>query len=262
MKRFRTILGAGSLALIAAGVLGTSGAASAATSPFHGGHRAVAPSVKLFGPRLVMDAQGAGPGRQHQPVILWPKSNTDPGQKFRVLREGTVQDFTDIGLVSRAFNLHYGNDQAVQLEYRPYGASTDLCVGTWPGTPHAGNLLRLEPCGVGAWTVWAIHAPRHDSRPGHGLRPDQPGYERPGYVELISAATTTFSHPLVAEFPSNTVSPFDQPRPVLNVGTEQTFGRSGVSDLQLWTGIQPAIRQVPVVPAPDTTPAAPVVAAA
>jgi hypothetical protein len=253
MVRFRTLAAAG---LAAAALAGATATAASAATPSAGRH-AIQPYVKMFGRGYVLDAKGAGPGKAGQPLILWRASNSDPGQDFTPLNEGTVQDFRDAGLVSASFNLHYSKLPALELEYTPYGQGTDLCVGTWPGlVAKAGLKMRLEPCGEGANTVLAIN--QVASR-----------YVRPGYVpdripfaQVLIAAGTNFSHPAVMQWPDSSLAPTDSPRPWLNVGNALTI-RGRALDTQLWSyvaghGTRGTPYQPPVTaqPAPAVTAAA------
>jgi hypothetical protein len=206
------------LGLLSGAALGLAGPASAATPSC--GHDCVTPYVKTFGHRFVMDVKG-GAAVQNAPIILWSASNSDPAEDFTPTNQGTVQDFRDAGLVSAAFNLHYHGLQAYELEYTPNGQGTGLCVGTWPGAPAAGFKLRLEPCGVGPWTVLAAGDP--------GIRGGQE------YVTVLDAAGNNFSHPLAWSWPSINSAPTDQPRPVLNVQNLWNFSRGQIPDTMLWS---------------------------
>jgi len=145
----------------------------------------------------VTGAPAAGAVMQHAKVIFWARSNADRGQDFFPDFQGTVHDFFLAGLVSGAFDLHFHADPAFEIQYSPDGDGTGLCVGTWPGTPLAGFKLRLEPCGVGPWTVWAFHR--------------FPGSPFP-WFSLLDAAGTNFSNPLVLTYPAGAF-PTDFPRP-------------------------------------------------
>jgi hypothetical protein len=215
------ILTRAALLASAAGILAGVGATAASAATPSAGSNAIEPSVKLFGPKFVLDARGGGSGYQHQQVILWQKSNADKAQDFTPLREGTVQDFRDAGLVSAAFNLHYGGLRAYELEYTPLGEGSGLCVGTWPGqVPVAGYKLRLEPCGEGASTVLAIS---RDA--GNQLR----------YANVLDAAGSNFSKPVAWSWLNTDTVPQDYPRPVLGVQNLGSFSDGTHPYAQQWT---------------------------
>lgn len=197
------------------------GAASAATPS--AGDNAVEYSNKMFGGKFVIDAIHGGRGYRHQPIILWPKSNSDPAEDFTPRYQGTVQDFRNAGMVSAAFNLHYGVYHAQELEYTPDGRGSGLCVGTWSRTPIATNLLRLEPCGVAANTVMVTAGGQDAS---------------PVLTTVLIGAGNNFSHPLAWGWPSFDSVPQDSPRPVLNVQNLQTYSGGSVPDMMLWKAHQ------------------------
>jgi hypothetical protein len=209
-------------ALVAGATIGTplimAGTASAATPS--AGDSAVEYSVKMFGSKFVLDAEKGGDGYQHQPVILWSRSNSDRAEDFTPRNQGTVQDFRNAGLVSAAFNLHYGSLSAQELEYTPDGRGSGLCVGTWSTAPVATNLLRLEPCGVAANTVMVSA--------GAGTN------AAPGVMTILVGAGNNFSHPLSWAWPSFNSAPQDSPRPVLNVQSLWTYSDGSVPDTMAW----------------------------
>ena len=216
----RKFIKAAAVAAVSIGAIGTplimAGTASAATPS--AGANAVEYGVKMF-PKFVLDAERGGDGYQHQPVILWPKSNSDRAEDFTVRQAGTVQEFADAGLVSKAFALHYGALHGFELEYTPYGRGSGLCVGTWSTNPVNTNLLRLEPCGIAANTVLAVAGS------------DAPS---PGYSTVLAGAGTNFSHPLAWSWPSFDSSPTDSPRPVLDVQNLWTYSGGQAPDTMLW----------------------------
>src|SRR5580658_2733059 len=69
-----------------------------------------------FDPDLVLDVlrQRAKVG---QPIILFRKTNSAPGQDFTVSYQGTVAHFYAAGLVTASLNLHYANFRAFEFEY-------------------------------------------------------------------------------------------------------------------------------------------------
>lgn len=194
--------------LITGAAIGAAATSASAATP-SAGASAIEASTKLFGPKYVLDAKGGGGGKQHQQVILWQKSNADPAQDFTPIREGTVQDFRDAGLVSAAFNLHYHGLRAYELEYTPLGEGSGLCVGTWPGqAPRQNYKLRLEPCGVSATTVLAISRDIGN---------------QPHYANVLDAAGNNFSKPFTWSWLDTATAPTDYPRPGMGVQNLRSF---------------------------------------
>ena len=65
---------------------------------------------------------------------------------------GDLFDFFAAGLVSAAVNQHYGNLNAAQIEYRPFGKPTGLCAGL-ATTAYQNEGLTLQPCTTPGTTV-------------------------------------------------------------------------------------------------------------
>jgi hypothetical protein len=215
IKKIVLAIGAVLALIIPAGLTAT--AAHAATPSC--GPGCVNVITREWGRHIQMDAIGGGFGAQHQRLILF-RSTQDPAEDFVYSQQGTVHDLFVDGLVSAAVNLHYGSDPAFELEYSPLGLDSDLCVGTWLTHPVAGNILRLEPCGVSAQTIWIVD---HFGTDGN----------KPGFGTVIAGSTTNFSHPLVWTY-LNTDSPFDIPRPSIHLQTLGAFSDGTHPNGQQW----------------------------
>jgi hypothetical protein len=158
-------------------------------------------------PGYVLEAQGDGPGRAGQPVILARASVSNPAEDFEVGPVQLVSDLYQAGLVSFGVALRYGclagviaeacpagavNDYAVEIEYAPYGAPTGLCGGV--ATPPADTTpVTLQPCGVSGKTFWIINPVKPLPTPPTGV-PTGPtcGLDAfNGLASLISAADST-----------------------------------------------------------------------
>jgi hypothetical protein len=215
-KRILTAIAAAAATLAASAV--TAHAASAATPSC--GPGCVEPYSHLFGRNQVMDAIGGGFGTQHQRLILFRASQGDPAEDLTFSDQGTVHDFFLAGEVSAAFDLHYHALRMIELEYSPLGLDSGLCVSTWPGLhPAPGWILRLEPCGVGPWSLWAVS-------PGPG--------NSPGFFNVIAGTTTNFSHPLVWTYPPGS-TPQDLPRPSVKVFPLASFSTGAHPNAQQWS---------------------------
>lgn len=174
----KTIAGAAALSMVIGGVgVATAGAANAATPSC--GPTCVTYFTQHQGKGAVLDVYKRV-AKVGQKIILWPPSNIDPAQDFVYMAQGTVNHFFRLGLVSAALKLHYGRDQAFELEYAPYGVGTGLCVGV--GTT-AKNLTQvsLQMCGASSKSLWV-----EDSADASG-----------GFEPLINGSNNNFSHPFV-----------------------------------------------------------------
>lgn len=167
------------------GGLGTAGTASAnAATPECGDSCILIYSTK-FGtaeqPNLV-ETVHRGEAKVGQPTALRPVSKSDPAGDIVGHRQSLVSEFYKDGLVSAEVNKHYGNLQAVEVEYAPRGERTGLCAGL-EETAYQNEGLTLQKCGVSAKTVWII-----DTK-------DSPSTAPQGHFPLVSGSTTNFTHP-------------------------------------------------------------------
>ena len=185
-----------------------------------------------------------------QPVILFQRSNSDPAQDFVVKDLGTVNSFYATGgLVSPAFDQAYGDEEAFEVQYEPYGKNSNFCVGTTPDQiAQSGEKVSLYPCGASARTIWA-----QDTNPNDGTT-------APGYSAYINGETNSFSNPLVLNYPAG--NPTDMPRVQLNVqplsdsSSAKPYSGS-VYDNQQWNGIAGTLPPPPPPPPPTTPPTLP-----
>lgn len=233
MSTIKTRLLAGAAALTLIGGAGALSASTTWAATPSCGHTCVEVYTRMFGPEDQVDVlkQKAA---VNQEIILYRTSNTDPALDFTPSFQGTVHQLYLAKLVSAAFALHYGggagtrvsraitNDPAFELEYTPDGTHTGLCLGTWPGeAPAQGFKVRLEACGVGATTIWAV-----DSVGTHG--------NAAGYANLIDGADMNFSEPFVLTYPGN-ANPVDSPRPWVQVQNLAKSSDGTVPDNQQWS---------------------------
>jgi hypothetical protein len=169
-----------------------------------------------YGPSFVLDVLRQGE-KVGQPVILFRDSNSDPAEDFTIFDQGTVTDFYNSGLVSDGLNFNYGNEEAYEYEYSPFGVDSGLCVGVG-STAANGTPVALEPCGETSKTIWV------EDTNDNGVGPVNP---------LINGSDTNFTHPYVLHYPGNAY-PTDMPRPQLNTYTLQTYSTGDVYDNELW----------------------------
>jgi hypothetical protein len=209
----KVLAGAAAAGVIVGGV-GVAAATANASTPSCG-HECVNIYSAVWGYHNPLDVykQSARVGTK---IILFRKSNSDPGQDFTASLQGKVSDFYALGLVSPGVELHYANDYAYELEYTPYGVGTDLCVGTG-STAGNGTAVTLQPCGASSKTVWIVDSSK----------------EHRGFAPLINGSDTNFSHPYVLSYRGG-AAPTDMPRPGLFTWQETGFSRGQVNDTQLW----------------------------
>ena len=133
-----------------------------------------------------------GVARVGQPTILARPSSSNPAGDFIATAPGggLVSDFFAAGLVSAAVNQHYGNLNAAQIEYAPFGKPTGLCAGL-ATTAYQNEGLTLQPCSTPGTTVWIIDTA------------DSPATAADGYFPLVSGSTTDFTHPFAMTIHGN-----------------------------------------------------------
>jgi hypothetical protein len=196
------------------GVVGTLTASAATPSC---GSNCVSLYPQKYGPHYFIDVyqQRAAAGQES---ILFQGSNSDPALDFTFAFEGTVSSFYHrYGLVSAAFAHSYGNDEAYEYQYSPFGVNSNFCLSTWPGVaPQPGYKVRLESCGQYSNSLFAADEANPSGK----------------YIPLINGATNSFSNPEVLNYPAG--NPTDMPRPVLNVQPENTYSNGTVFDNQEW----------------------------
>jgi hypothetical protein len=117
------------------------------------------------------------------PLALAAASNSDPGEDFTISLRGTVSDFFAAGLVAAGLDAQYGDLNAFEIQYSPFGVDSGLCMGIASHDgPGDGTRVTLQPCGVSARTVWVTN----------------PNFPANSKFELINGATSAdFAHPPV-----------------------------------------------------------------
>lgn len=133
-----------------------------------------------------------GVARVGQPTILARPSSSNPAGDLIATAPPSgslVSDFFAAGLVSAAVNQHYGNLNAAQIEYAPFGKRTGLCAGL-ATTAYQNEGLTLQPCSTPGTTVWIIDTA--DSPATAPLR-----------FPIVSGSTTDFTHPFAMTIHGN-----------------------------------------------------------
>jgi hypothetical protein len=124
-----------------------------------------------------------GVAKVGQPVILEPV-NGDPSQDL-IPNLKRVSDFYAEGMVSAEVNSHYGDLDAAQIQFAPFGDESGLCVGLAKAASQGAGLT-LQPCEVPGTTVFII---------------DMPHATADGYFPILNASTTDFSRPFAMSYP-------------------------------------------------------------
>ena len=88
-----------------------------------------------------------------QPVDLATASGANQGEDFQVELEGVVSDFVAAGLMDPTLGELYGNLPVSEIEYKPGGILSGLCVGV-QSTPRPNTPVTLQECGASAKTTW------------------------------------------------------------------------------------------------------------
>ena len=222
------IVAAAATFALAGGGLGMLGTLSAGAATHRCGSNCQDLYSQLFGPRYLMAtfhvATFHGMATANQEVILGKASNRNPTEDFVIKDLGSVGSMYGQRqpVITPQFDTSYGALSAYEFEYAPYGVNSNLCLGTGPDqVAQAGLKVRLEPCGEHRNSVWAIFTGQFAG--------DRTGSR---YDVLISAATNSFSDPLVLSYPAG--SPTDMPSPGLDVQPLRAYANKLIFANQQW----------------------------
>ena len=120
------------------------------------------------------------------PTEVRPASDSNPSEDLIVPTGHPVQvsTFYAEGMVSAAVNKHFGMEDAVQIEYAPYGKPTGLCTAV-AITAYQDEGLSLQPCSAPGTTVWIIDG--NDSPATFS--------QMPPHFPIVNGSDTDFVHP-------------------------------------------------------------------
>ena len=120
------------------------------------------------------------------PTEVRPASGSNPAEDLIVPTGGPVpvSQFYAEGMVSAAVDAHYGTENAVQIEYAPYGKPTGLCTAV-AVTAYQNEALSLQPCSAPGTTVWIIDG--NDS--------PATASQKPSHFPIVNGSDTDFVHP-------------------------------------------------------------------
>jgi hypothetical protein len=110
-------------------------------------------------------------------VTIAAASSTNQGEDWYLSDQAPVSEFYEAGLMSAEMDLHWGSDEAYEIDYAPSGVFTGLCLGTT--SSNGGGKVTLQPCGETAATLWVSDTADQDGRA----------------VPLINGKNTNFSYP-------------------------------------------------------------------
>lgn len=191
----RKVLAVAAMLTMAAGLSTVGTRSASAATPQCGPH-----CIQIFSAKFGTNANPnfvetvfQGVARVGQPTILARPSSSNPAGDLIATAPpsgGLVSDFFAAGLVSAAVNQHYGNLNAAQIEYAPFGKRTGLCAGL-ATTAYQNEGLTLQPCSTPGTTVWIIDTA------------DSPATAANGYFPLVSGSTTDFTHPFAMTIHGN-----------------------------------------------------------
>jgi hypothetical protein len=162
LSKAKVAAAATALATAAAGAAIFAPAATAATAAC--GSYCVSYYPLSYGTSDVLAVAGASgtSARTGQATTIAAASDTNPGEDWTLDQEGTVSDFYAAGLMSAQMNLHWGANEAYEIEYVPDATSTILCLGT--SASNGSGAVTLQPCGETAATLWVADTADRNGR--------------------------------------------------------------------------------------------------
>jgi len=134
---------------------------------------------------------------QGEPVTVAAASGTDQGEDWFLDEQDPVVDFYEAGLMSAEMNLHWGSDEAYEIDYVPDGEFTGLCMGTT--TSNGGGAVTLQPCGETAATLWVADTADQDGRAVPLINGNNTNYAYPYSLEAGSPGAQLSSSELLAD---------------------------------------------------------------
>jgi hypothetical protein len=139
-----------------------------------------------------------------EPVTIAAASSTNNGEDWFLDEEDPVLDFYEAGLMSAEMNLHWGSDEAYEIDYAPGGDPSGLCMGT--STSNGSGAVTLQPCGETAATLWVADTADQDGRAVPLINGNNNNYAYPYSLEAGSAGAHLTSNELLADpdFPPST----------------------------------------------------------
>lgn len=134
---------------------------------------------------------------QGEPVTIAAASSTDQGEDWFLDEQDPVVDFYEAGLMSAEMNLHWGSDEAYEIDYVPDGEFSGLCMGTT--TSNGSGAVTLQPCGETAATLWVADTADQDGRAVPLINGNNTNYAYPYSLEASSPGARLTSSELLAD---------------------------------------------------------------
>lgn len=130
-------------------------------------------------------------------VTIAAASTTNKGEDWVLDEQDPVSAFYEAGLMSAEMNLHWGSDEAYEIDYAPGGSFTGLCLGTTAS--NGGGAVTLRPCGVSAATLWVGDTADQDGRAVPLINGNDTNYSYPYSLEAGSVGAQLTSSELLAD---------------------------------------------------------------
>jgi hypothetical protein len=128
------------------------------------------------------------------PVNLNYANDNNPGEDWKVDLQESVSYLYSLGFVSAAIDNKYNNYEAAEVQWVPYGVTSDLCRGLAKPAKQ-GEAVTLQPCGNFPETLWIVGKSYSYYGGSHVNRADDGSLY--GGNTLISAASSNPSIPYV-----------------------------------------------------------------
>jgi hypothetical protein len=129
-------------------------------------------------------------------VTIAAASSTNHGEDWYLSEQDPVSDFYEIGLMSAEMNLHWGSDEAYEIDYAPGGDITGFCLGT--SSSNGSGKVTLQPCGETAATLWVADTADQNGRAVPLINGNDNNYAYPYSLQAGGAGTQLTSNELIA----------------------------------------------------------------
>jgi hypothetical protein len=204
----RTLVGLAALVLAGGAALAaTTPAANAATD------RCGDACTTLFSQKFgAADVMALGPSSTGVLSAFWYTINED----FYVQPVGTVNDLYRVGVIAKALNNTYAQDEVYQYEWAPGSHLSGKCLSATPGS----IAVTLSTCGQASGTLWV------------GLS----GLEAGNFIPMLNAALSTKTAMLLTA--TTATGPLTVTQMSLTSTTSDGVTTTTVSRYQMWQALQ------------------------
>jgi hypothetical protein len=195
MMRFRAIRLAAAAALAAAGGAALAAPPAIAATPACGSNCVSFYPLSTGASDVLAVSNPSRSAYTGEPLTIAAESGTNDGEDWILSEEDPVSVFYEIGLMSAEMNLHWGSDEAYEIEYSPNGVETGLCMGT--RSSNGSGAVSLEPCGETAATLWVADTADQDGRAVPLINGDNNNYSNPYSLDAGSPGSQLTSNELL-----------------------------------------------------------------